>query len=99
MSEDIIHHTGTGHNRPFPKRRSLALPERFRRLIREMACRLEGLIIGALVAGLLAYSSGLKRGERQAEDCWAALDAEHRYQEYGDTELQKFEDQTEKGAK
>lgn len=62
-----------------------------RQLLRGIANRIEGFIIGALIVGVLAYASGLQRGERSAADCWAALDAEGRYQAMGDAEFDKFE--------
>lgn len=78
-----------------PEHNPLPVPQRarktWRQILREMSCRLEGFIIGVMLAGAMAYAEGLHRGNRSAEDCWAALDAANEYQQYGDQEFAKFE--------
>lgn len=64
---------------------------RWQDALRGIAHRLEGFLIGALVVGIIAYASGLKRGDASAADCWAALDAANAYQAMGDHEYSKFE--------
>jgi len=69
-------------------------------ILHSMSCRLEGFIIGALVAGLLAYAGGMQRGEGAALT-WCAIKLAKKdqdYQDMSDKEFSEFE-QNLKGLK
>jgi hypothetical protein len=62
-------------------------------ILHSMSCRLEGFMIGALVAGLLAYAGGMQRGEGAALT-WCAIKLAKKdqdYQDMSDKEFSEFE--------
>jgi hypothetical protein len=64
-----------------------------RQILREMSCRLEGFLIGAMIASAVFYAHGLKRGEDRGIE-WAAIQMaqqEQGYQDMGDREFAQFE--------